>query len=189
MKNLLLIGILLFSLTINAQKPCDYSVNVKDSLGTYKETKSAIVHEYIFGNTSKHVFFALALTDEMPSLTVLILQKSKDFLKVNCFDKNSRIYLQLENNKVVTLIAAEQENCGTPVKDDLGFNNRILSGTFYFLKGTIDDLKTSPISSMRIKFATESQDYIIKKLLLSEMDLKTYFPSSYFIDFLPCVIN
>jgi hypothetical protein len=125
----------------------------------------------------------------MPSLTVLILQKSKDFLKVNCFDKNSRIYLQLENNKVVTLIAAEQENCGTPVKDELGFNNRILSDTFYFVKGTIDDLKTSPVSSMRIKFATESQDYIIKKLLLSEMDLNTYFPSSYFIDFLPCVIN
>lgn len=189
MKNLLLIGILLFSLTITAQIPCDYSVNVKDSLGTYKETKSAIVHEYVFGNTSKHVFFALALTDEMPSLTVLILQKSKDFLKVNCFDKNSRIYLQLENNKVVTLIAVEQENCGTPVKDDLGFSNRILSGTFYFIKGTIDDLKTSPVLSMRIKFATESQDYIFKNLLLSEMDQKTYFPNSYFIDYLPCVIN
>ena len=107
----------------------------------------------------------------------------------NLKDKNSRIYLQLENNKIITLIASGQENCGTPVKDDLGFNNRILSGTFYFMKGTIDDLKTSPVSSMRIKFTTESQDYIIKNLLLSEMDLKTYLPSSYFIDFLPCVID
>lgn len=189
MKKLLLIGISLISFTITAQKPCDYSVNVKDSLGTYKETKSVIVHEFVFGNTSKHVFFTLALTDEMPSLTIMILQKSKDFLKVNCFDKNSRIYLQLENNKVVTLIAAEQDNCGTPVKDDLGYNNRVLSGTFYFMKGTIDDLKTSPVLSMRIKFSTESQDYIIKNLLLSEMDQKTYFPNSYFIDFLPCVID
>ena len=189
MKKLFLIGIFLFSLTITAQKQCDYSVNVKDSLGTYKETKSAIVHEYIFGNTSKYVFFALALTDEIPSLNVLLLQKSKDFLKVNCFDKNSRIYLQLENNKVITLIASEQENCGTPVKDELGYNNRILSGTFYFIKGTIDDLKTSPVSSMRIKFTTELQDYNIKKQLVSEMDQKTYFPNSYFIDFLPCVID
>jgi hypothetical protein len=189
MKNLFLIGFFLFCLTISAQKPCEFSVNVKDSLGTYKETKSAIVHEFVFGNTSKYVFFALALTDEMPSLSVLIIQKSKDFLKVNCFDKNSRIYLQLENNKIVTLIASDQENCGTPVKDELEFNNRLLSGTFYFMKGTIDDLKTSPVSSMRIKFATESQDYIIKNLLLSEMDQKTYFPSSYFIDFLPCVID
>lgn len=189
MKNLPLILIFLFSLTISAQKPCEYSVNVKDSIGIYKETKSKIVHEFIFGNTSKYVFFALALTDEMPSLTVQILQKSKDFLKVNCFNKNSRIFLQLDNNKVITLIATDQENCGAPVKDDLGFNNRVLSGTFLFVKGTIDDLKTSPVSSMRIKFTTETQDYIIKKQLVSEMDQKTYFPSNYFIDFLTCIIN
>jgi hypothetical protein len=91
MKNLFLIVIFLFSLNIAAQKPCEFSVNVKDSIGIYKETKSAIVHEFIFGNTSKYVFFALALTDEMPSLTVQILQKSKDFLKINCLDKNSRV--------------------------------------------------------------------------------------------------
>jgi hypothetical protein len=189
MKNLFLIVIFLFSLNITAQKPCEYSVNVKDSIGIYKETKSAIVHEFIFGNTSKYVFFALALTDEMPSLTVQILQKSKDFLKVNCFNKNSRIFLQLENNKVVTLIASDQENCGAPVKDDLGFNNRILSGTFLFLNGTIADLKTSPVSTMRIKFSTETQDYIFKKVLVSEMDQKTYSPGNYFIDYLPCLIN
>ena len=189
MKNLHLIVIVLFSLNSFAQKPCEYSVNVKDSIGIYKETKSAIVHEFIFGNTSKYVFFALALTDEMPSLTVQILQKSKDFLKVNCFNKNSRIFFQLENGKVVTLLASDQENCGAPVKDDLGFNNRILSGTFLFLNGTIADLKTSPISTMRIKFTTESQDYIFKKELVSEMDKKTYYPGNYFIDFLPCIIN
>jgi len=188
-KNLLLIIIVLLSLNVAAQKPCEYSVNVKDSIGIYKETKSAIVHEFIFGNTSKYVFFALALTDEMPSLTVQILQKSKDFLKVNCFNKNSRIFFQLENGKVVTLLASDQENCGAPVKDDLGFNNRILSGTFLFLNGTIADLKTSPISTMRIKFTTESQDYIFKKELVSEMDKKTYYPGNYFIDFLPCIIN
>ena len=107
MKNLFLIVIFLFSLNIIAQKPCEYSVNVKDSIGIYKETKSAIVHEFIFGNTSKYVFFALALTDEMPSLTVQILQKSKDFLKVNCFNKNSRIFLQLENNKVVHFLKSQ----------------------------------------------------------------------------------
>lgn len=189
MKNFILIVTLLYNLNINAQKTCEFSVNVTDSLGTYKETKSAIVHEFVFGNTSKHIFFALTSTNDMPLLSLLILQKSKDFLKINCFDKNSRIYLQLENNKVITLIASEEENCGTPVNDDLGFNNRILSGTFYFLKGTIDDLKTSPVSSMRIKFSTETQDFIIKKELVSELDQKTYFPSNYFIDFLSCVID
>ena len=189
MKYLFLIVIFLFSLNIAAQKPCEFSVNVKDSIGIYKETKSAIVHEFIFGNTSKYVFFALALTDEMPSLTVQILQKSKDFLKINCLDKNSRVFFELENGKVISLIASDQENCGAPVKDDLGFNNRILSGTFLFLNGTIADLKTSPVSTMRIKFTTESQDFIFKKELVSEMDQKTYFPGNYFIDYLPCIIN
>ena len=57
------------------------------------------------------------------------------------------------------------------------------------MKGTIDDLKSSPVSSMRIKFTTESQDYIFKKTLVSEMDQKTYTPGRFFIDFLPCIIN
>ncbi len=189
MKQLLFSIIILLTINLFAQKPCDYSVNVKDSLGTYKETKSNIVQEHVFGNTSKYVFFALAITDEMPTLTVQILQKSKDFIKVNCFNKNSRLFLELENGKIVTLIAADQENCGAPVKDDLGFNNRILSGTFMFLKGTLEDLQTSPVSSMRIKFTTETLDYIFKKKLVSEMDGKTYNPGSYFIDNLACVLN
>ncbi len=189
MKHLLFSIILLINISLFAQRPCEYSVNVKDSIGIYKETKSNIVHERVFGNTSSYVFFSLALTDEMPTLTVQILQKSKDFIKVNCFDKNSKVFLQLDNGKIVTLIATDQENCGAPVKDDLGFNNRILSGTFMFIKGTLEDLQHSPVSSMRIKFTTESLDYIFKKEFISELDRKTYSPGSYFMDYLPCVLN
>ena len=189
MKNLLSSIIILLSLNLFAQKPCDYSVNVKDSIGTYKEIKSNIVHEHVFGGTSSYVFFSLALTDEMPTLTVQILQKSKDFIKVNCFDKNSKVFLQLDNGKIITLIATNQENCGAAVKDDLGYNNRVLSATFMFIKGTLEDLQHSPVSSMRIKFTTESLDYIFKKELISELDGKTYSPGSYFIDYLHCVIN
>ena len=47
-------------------------------------------------HTSKHIFFALTSTNDMPLLSLLILQKSKDFLKINCFDKNSRIEGVLE---------------------------------------------------------------------------------------------
>ena len=189
MKHLVFSIIILLNLNLYSQKPCEYSVNVKDSLGIYKETKSAIIHEHVFGGTSNYVFFSLALTNEMPTLTVQILQKSKDFIKVNCFDKNSKIFLQLDNGKIITLIATNQENCGAPVKDDLGFNNRILSGTFMFLKGTLEDLQNSPVSSMRIKFTTEALDYIFKKEFVSEMDGKTYSPGSYFIDYLSCVLN
>lgn len=189
MKNLLFSIIILLNLNLFAQKPCDFSVNVKDSIGTYKEMKSNIVHEHVFGSTSSYVVFSLALTDEMPTLTIQIIQKSKDFIKVNCLDKNSKVFLQLDNGKIITLIATDQENCGSPVKDDLGYNNRILSGTFMFIKGTLEDLQHSPVSSMRIKFTTESLDYIFKKEFISELDGKTYSAGSYFIDYLHCVLN
>ena len=189
MKHLLFSIFLLFNMNLFAQRPCEYSVNIKDSIGIYKETKSNIVHERVFGNTSSYVFFSLALTDDLPTFTVQILTKSKDFIQVNCFDKSSKLFLQLDNGKIVTLIATDQENCGAPVKDDLGINNRILSGTFMFLKGTLEDLKQSPMSSMRIKFTTETKDYIFKKILVSEMNNEIYAPSTYFIDYLSCVID
>jgi hypothetical protein len=44
MKYVLFTIITLFNINLYAQKPCDYSVDVKDSIGTYKETKSCIVH-------------------------------------------------------------------------------------------------------------------------------------------------
>jgi hypothetical protein len=189
MKHLLFSITVLLNLNLYAQKPCEYSVNVKDSIGIYKETKSNIVHERVFGNTSSYVFFAMALTDDLPSLTVQILNKSKDFIQVNCFDKNSKVFLQLDNGKIITLISTDQENCGAPVRDDLGYNNRILSGTFMFLKGTLEELQSSPVSSMRIKFTTETKDYIFKKILISELTHEIYAPSTFFIDYLPCVIN
>jgi hypothetical protein len=189
MKQLLFLIILLLNLNLFAQRPCEYNVNVKDSIGIYKETKSNIVHERVFGNTSSYVFFSLVLTDDLPTLTVQILNKSKDFIKVNCFDKNSKLFFQLDNGKIITLIATDQENCGAPVKDDLGFNNRILSGTFMFLKGTLEDLQQSPVTSMRIKFTTETIDYIFKKILVSELNREIYAPSTYFMDYLSCVID
>ena len=187
MKDLFLIVIFLFSLNITAQKPCEFSVNVKDSIGIYKETKSAIVHEFIFGNTSKYVFFALALTDEMPSLTVQILQKSKDFLKANCFDVNSKIFLQLNNGKIITLLHIDQESCGTLIRDDKGFDNRILTGTFMFLKGSMEELKNSPVNMMRIKYLTDMEDYVVKKEFQSELNNHVYEPETFFMNNLHCV--
>ena len=52
MKYILFTIITLFNINLYAQKPCEYSVDVKDSIGTYKETKSCIVHERNFGGTS-----------------------------------------------------------------------------------------------------------------------------------------
>jgi len=45
MKKSLVIVFFLISISIFAQKDCEYSSNVKDSTGTYKSTKDYVMHE------------------------------------------------------------------------------------------------------------------------------------------------
>ena len=118
-----------------------------------------------------------------------MIQKSKGFIKANCFNKNSRLYLQLNNGKVITLVHTELEYCGSMLRDENGFDNRVIVGNFMFMKGTMEDLKSSPLSLMRIKFLSETEDYIIKKELVSELNGKTYQPETYFINNLKCIEN
>jgi hypothetical protein len=170
-----------------AQKPCEYSTNVTDSLGTYKSTKDYLVCEKVFAGNSNYIFYSLTSTDGIPTLSVQLIQKSQGFIKANCFDKDSKIYLQLNNGKIVTLLHIDQENCGTLVRDDKGFDNRITTGIFMFMKDTFDDLKNSPVSMMRIKYLTDTEDYVIKKEFTSELDNTVYEPENYFMNYLHCI--
>jgi len=187
MKHIITLTLLFFSLTIFAQKPCDYSANVTDSLGTYKSTKEYLISEKNFAGNSSYIFYSLALTDGLPTLNVQLIQKSKDFLKANCFDKNSKIFLQLNNGKIITLIHIDQENCGTMIRDDKGFDNRVNSGVFMFMKVSFEELKNSPVSMMRIKYLTDTEDYVFKKEFKSELTDEIYNPETYFIDYLGCI--
>ena len=187
MKQLALLVFLCISGNILAQAPCDYSVNVTDSIGAYKSTKDHIIWEKNFAGNSSYIFYSLALTDGLPTLNLQMLQKSKDFMKANCFDKNSKLYLQLFNGKIVTLIHIDQENCGSLIRDDNGFDNRVITASFMFPKGSFEDLKSSPVSMMRIKYLTDNEDYILKKEFQSELDNKVYKPENYFISYLKCI--
>ena len=187
MKSIILIFLFLLTSITYSQIDCEYNTNVIDSIGTYKATKDYIVSEKIFGGHSDFVFFSLVKTDDLPSLNVQFITKSMDFIKANCFDKNSKIYFQLNNGKIITMLHINSESCGTMVKDDKGFNNRILTGYFLFIKDSFQDLKSFPISFMRIKYATETVDYVLKSDLQSEMDFKTYNPDTYFINYLKCI--
>jgi hypothetical protein len=187
MKYYIVAAFALLCSSISAQKPCDLSADVKDSLGTYKETRDYLVFERNFGATSSYAFFSLVKTDGMPTLNVQFIDKSKDFIKAKCFDKNSKMYLQLDNGKIVTLLHIDAENCGTTVRDDKQTNNRIMNGIFMFIKGTFEDLKSSPVSVMRVRYATDTVDYIFKSEFTSELDGKTYQPGRYFIDTLHCI--
>lgn len=187
MKHLIALTLFLFSLNIFAQKPCDYSANINDSIGSYKSTKEYMIREKNFAGNSSYIFYSLALTDGLPTLTVQLIQKSKDFIKANCFDKNSKLFLQLNNGKIITLIHIDQENCGTMIRDEKGFDNRVNSGIFMFMKDSFEELKKSPVSMMRIKYLTDTEDYVFKKEFKSELTNEIYFPENYFIDNLKCI--
>jgi hypothetical protein len=186
-----ILAFILFLLSFNsfAQKKCEYSVNLTDSIGTYKSTKEYMIYERNFAGNTSYIFYSLALTDGMPTLNVQFIQKSKDFMKANCFDKNSKLFLQLDNGKIITLLHIDQEDCGSMIRDDKGFDNRVVAGQFMFMKGTFEELKSSRVSMMRIKSLTDTEDYILSKEFKSELDNVVYEPETYFIDNLHCVEN
>ncbi|MFA9188429.1 hypothetical protein [Flavobacterium magnesitis] len=189
MKQLLLIAFFFLSLNSFAQTPCEYATNITDSIGTYKLTKEYLISEKNFAGTSSYIFYTLSLTDGTPTLNVQLIQKSKGFIRAKCFDKNSKLYLQLNNGKVITLVHTNMEYCGSMIRDENGFDNRIIVGNFMFMKGTMEDLKNSPLSLMRIKYLTDIEDYVIKKELVSELNGKTYQPETFFIKNLECIEN
>ena len=75
--------------------------------------------------------------------------------------------MQLNNGKIVTLLFAGVETCGTLVRNDKNENTRILTGSFVFSKENFEELKTSPVTFMRIKYSSEIIDYPFKTELIS----------------------
>lgn len=187
MKSLLTAVFLFFTAAIFAQKPCDFGVNVTDSIGQYKSTKEYLIYEKNFAGTSSYIFNSIAVSDGLPTLNIQFIEKSSAFIKAKCFDANSKVFLQLDNGKIVTLLHIPEESCGFMVRDENELNNRILSGYFVFKKDDADYLKTSPVNLMRIKFSTDTIDYIIRKDLTAELDGKSYTPANYFVDFYHCI--
>lgn len=187
MKQLIAVTLFLISFTSFAQNPCEFNIDVTDSIGTYKSTKEYIISEQNFAGNTNYIFFSLALTDGLPTLNVQMLQKSKGFLKANCFDKNSKLFLQLNNGKIITLIHIDEENCGSLIRDDKNFDNRIITGSFMFVKDSFEELKNSPVSLMRIKYLTDTEDYVVKKEFTSELNNQVYQPEKFFINTIPCI--
>lgn len=189
MNNLILALFLLLNITAFAQKPCEIDNDIKDSLGTYKSTKQYIIFERSFAGNSTDIFFSLSNDNGILGLEIQILQRSQDFIKAICFDAGSKIYLQLNNGKIVTLFYAGKDTCGNLLRDENNSNNRITTGNFVFSKENFEELKTSPVTFMRIKYAGETIDYPYRTAFVSELDKKVYEPEGYFMNFLKCVDN
>jgi len=180
--------IFLIQFSTFAQKPCEYSSNFTDSIGSYKATKGYVVHERNFAGKSSYIFFSLVNASGTPILNFQQIEKSAEFLKANCLDATSKIYLQLSNGKIVTLHYSDQESCGNmvPVTEEKKYS-RVLSGSFLFTKGSFEELKKSPVSLMRVKYTTGMVDYAFKKELVSELTKETYAPENYFINYVDCL--
>ncbi len=180
----------IFLLTVTAnfgQKPCDFTTNVVDSIGSYKTTKEYLLYEKNFGGNATYIFGSFILTDEKALFNFQLIEKSAEFIKAKCLDKNSKIFVQLNNNKIITLSFASEESCGTLVRDDKGLNNRILSGYFNINKADYGNLKESQISFIRIKFVPDTADFVMRKEFKSELNNEVYQPESYFMDFIHCL--
>lgn len=181
---------LFFAAPSFAQMICEYSTEINDSIGTYKETKGYLMDEKVFGGKASYLFFSLSNEDGTPYLKVQKIEKSANFIPANCFDKQSKVYLQLMNGKIITLIYGQEEVCGNLVSlQDEKTSSRILTGNFMFLQGSIEDLKSAPIWQIRIRYTTETADYAVKKELTSELLNETFYPENYFMDYLHCVAN
>jgi hypothetical protein len=190
MKTQITLFFLLFSTFLLAQKPCDYSVNVTDSIGTLKETKSKLMYEQVFGNKSTLVFMSLLSNDGTPILKLQQIVKSKDFISPRCLDANSRIFFQLTNGKVYSLIYGQEAKC-----DDLLYNekeqlnSRFLDASFLFVKDDFEDLKKYPILVMRIRFSGETIDYVVQNEINSEVLKEKSNPNQFFINDFNCIAN
>ena len=98
MNKFALLLIFLINTSLFAQKNCEYSTNVKDSLGTYRSTKEYMIYEKNFAGNKSYIFFSLVATDGTPTLNLQLIQKSKYFMKAkripinNINNSNRAIY-------------------------------------------------------------------------------------------------
>lgn len=170
-----------------AQDPCEISENVIDSIGSYQSTKPYLVHERNFGHDKTYLYLSSAIVDGTPTLNFQYIRKSKNFMVADCFNSASKIYLQLQNGKVMTMIYAESDDCGTGIRAEDESSNRVLSGNFYFTKGSLEDLKNSPVTLLKVRFASGTSSFIFSSSLKSELDGLTYHPETYFQKLLGCL--
>lgn len=186
MRIILMALFIVLSCSSNAQE-CEYSI-AGTAAQNLKTTKEYLISEKVFGGTSSYIFFSLSTINDVPVLNFKLLSKSKDFPKAYCLDKISKIYFQLSNGKLITLLNAYDEQCASLVYDSNEKNNlRILTGSFYFSQGSLEYLEKYPITIMKVKYSTENVDYTIKKEIKSELNGKVYNPETYFNNFLKCI--
>ncbi len=99
MNKAFLLLLFLTTTTLFAQKPCEYSANITDTIGTYKVTKESMMYEKKFAGNSSYIFLSLALTDGTPTLNLQLIRKSKDFIEGQLFRQKLEVVPAIEQWK------------------------------------------------------------------------------------------
>jgi hypothetical protein len=181
--------LLLTSFSLSGQtKNCVYDVEEKTDSTSIKIMKEQLFTEKVFGSKKEFIQATLLNSNGVPTLGLQIIEKNTIFIPTKCIDKNSKVILQLENGKIITLLSVNEEICSTLnyISEEKA-NVRILNAYFVFTKHNYEDLKKSPVSLMRIQFSGDKQDYIIQKEIQSELLKDTFHPNRLFMDYLECV--
>ncbi|MCO6176170.1 hypothetical protein NHF50_14060 [Flavobacterium sp. NRK F10] len=184
-----LILFLLASVTLFSQsKSCKYEIEEKTDSTSLRILKEQLFSEKVFGSKKELIQATLLNNNGIPTLGLQIVEKNTIFIPTKCLNRSSKVILQLENGKIVTLLSINEDICSalSYIEEDKA-NIRILNAYFVFTKQNYDELKSSPVSLMRIQFSGESQDYIIKKEIQSELLKETFYPSRLFMDYLTCI--
>jgi len=183
------IGLFFFIFTFHyAQKTCVYSINETDSIGTFKLTKEILMYEKTFGDSHKYIYFALGNDNGLPFLNMSIIEKDNQFIPTICFDNKSKLYVQLSNGKILSLLSNEVEKCSQNLAGIDGVKySRIVQSNFLFPKNTWNELKNDTIEILRISSSTSSQDIVIKDVIESSINKDFYRPNQIFMDFLHCI--
>ena len=187
MKKGLLCLFLVLCSAVNAQvNPCDLVEDTNNHDFPMVATQDYMLFERQFGDLKLHFFASIEIINEVPTLSLSIVNQSARFLPAKCFTANSKLFIQLENGKIVNLLHVPEDNCGTGIQHD-GQYQRVYKAQFLFHKSSFDELKKSPMSLLRIRWGTETEDFIIKSFFQSEINQQTYYPSTYFQTVLKCL--
>jgi len=169
-------------------KTCQYELEEKTDSTSLKILKEQLFTEKVFGSKKEFIQATLLNNNGIPTLGLQIIEKNTIFIPTKCLNKSSKVIFQLENGKIVTLLSINGDICSAlSYIEEEKANIRVLNAYFVFTKQNYEELKSSPISLMRIQYTGESQDYIIKKEIQSELLKETFYPNRLFMDYLKCI--
>src|SRR5690554_5362961 len=154
-KSLTFFALLFVSLVATAQKPCEFDFEVKNDSIQYRETKKHLIYERELGKRNDYAFISLVNDQGYVMLNYQRVQKSDSFIETQCFNQDTRMYLQLTNGKTYTLIHSDKDICSTRLPDLENKNNiRLLDTTFFFTQDDYDDIKKFPVFILKIRLGT-----------------------------------